>query len=459
MRVLLFSNIRGPEPYLPLNLLSIASLLRSIGHDPVVIDGQVHRDWLERCLDVAPDCDLVGLSSYTGPSINALLVLQRELRQRGIHRPTVWGGYHGTLAHTKILEEGWADFVVRGYGEDAVRGVVEYLENGGDLAAIPNISYVDPSDGQVRSGPRRKVDFLDALPQLDYSFVDVPSYFTADRRVVQYVSSYGCPYACTFCAEPAHSGRRWRGFPVPRVVSDLFDIQGTYRPDRVSFVDPNMSSQPGRIVDLCRELIRRGSPVLINCNMRSRDVLSIAKELPLSLMREAGFRRVFIGVESGDDEQLASLRKSARASDHYTAIQALDAAGIEVQMSFIHDLPGETADQAAATIELAEALLDVTTTGTNQSHHFYMPFPGTELFESLESDDRLFASLDQQAWARTSTFRANAIWRGNSDRREWVVDQLARLHHQNPRVLPLKELARLRESRELASDYVERFLL
>jgi radical SAM superfamily enzyme YgiQ (UPF0313 family) len=369
-----------------------------------------------------------------------------------------WGGYHGTLAHRKILQEGWANFVVRGYGEHALRGILRHLEFGEPIADVVNVSYLDP-DGQVVENQRAKIDFLDELPPLDYDFVDVGAYFTADRRIVQYISSYGCPYSCTFCAEPAHSGRRWRGFPVARVVADLQRIVELYQPERVSFVDPNMSSQPARVAELAVELVAAGSPVGINCNMRSRDVLEIAKLVPIEVLRQAGFRRVFIGVESGDDGQLKALKKAATSSGHEQAITLLDEAGIEVQMSFIHDLPGETREQAEATIDLARSLLKVRTPNSNQSHHFYMPYPGTELAAAAGGAERPFDEVSQDAWARTSTFKANAVWRGNAERRSWVIAELDKLHARNPVILPEKEIARLHEEGRIEDDYVERFML
>jgi len=458
VRILLFSNIRGPDAYLPLNLLSLASYARALGHDVTVVDGQTEPDWLPRCMAAANDADLVGVSSYTGPSINAILTLLREMRAQGISRPVAWGGYHGTLAHRKILQEGWASFVVRGYGEHALRGILRHLEFGEPIADVVNVSHLDAA-GQVVENPRTKIDFLDELPPLDYDFVDVDAYFTADRRIVQYISSYGCPYACTFCAEPAHSGRRWRGFPVARVVADLQRIMQRYQPERVSFVDPNMSSQPARVAELAVELVAAGSPVGINCNMRSRDVLEIAKLVPISVLRQAGFRRVFIGVESGDDGQLKTLKKSATASGHEQAITLLDEAGIEVQMSFIHDLPGETREQAEATLDLAKSLLKVRTPHSNQSHHFYMPYPGTELAAAAGGEEHPFDEVSQDAWARTSTFKANAVWRGNAERRSWVIAELDKLHARNPAVLPEKEIARLHEEGRIEDDYVERFML
>ncbi|MFF3389995.1 B12-binding domain-containing radical SAM protein [Streptomyces sp. NPDC002669] len=458
MRILLFSNIKGPEPYLPLNLLALATYAKACGHQADIVDGQVDAQWLDRCVALAGQADAVGVSSYTGPSINAVLVLLKELRKRGIRKPVVWGGYHGTLANRKIIGEGWADFVVQGYGEHALIGILDHLAGKTDIGDIPNVSYRD-ENGKVKQNRRTKIDFLDELPPMDYSFVEVPKYYVPGRQTLQYISSYGCPYACTFCAEPAHSLRRWRGFSVERVVQDMKRLDDLYHPRMISFVDPNISSQPARVAALAEALILAGSRVPILCNMRSRDVLEIEKIIPLDRLRAAGFRKIFIGIESGDDEQLKSLKKSATASFHHQAVMALDRAEIEVQMSFIHDLPEESDAQAKATLELAENLLDVKTRGSYQSHHFYMPYPGTELFDTVFPEENSYDQVPTEDWARTSTFQANRVWQGDPDRRRWVVGELEKFHTINPAVVRKREIGRLRQSAAVGDDYLEHFLL
>jgi anaerobic magnesium-protoporphyrin IX monomethyl ester cyclase len=454
MRLLLFSNIKGPDLYLPLNLLALASYAGLHGHEATVIDGQTTVDWREKGLLLAQDVDLLLVSSYTGPSIAAPATLIKSLRESGWDRPVAWGGYHATLAGTSILRDGFADYTVTGPGEYALGGLLEHLAGERDLATVPSISYRDGDE--VRTTRTQTIRNLDGLPPIDYGYVDVSDYFTEDRRIVQYVSSYGCPYACTFCAEPTHSLRRWNGMSPERMLADIHRIAERYAPERISFVDPNFSSQPSRVAELAKLLATSGAPMGLNCNMRARDVLMLRKLISLDLLREAGFRRIFVGVESGSDQTLKLLKKASTANQHVEAILALDAAGIEVQASFIHDLPGESMADAAETLDVAEQLIGVKTADSVQSHHFYMPYPGTELGQEAGFD---LASVPTEAWAQSSTFRANAIWCGNSDRRAWVIERLARLHEKNPRVITDKEVGRLTSSARVEHDYVDRFML
>lgn len=454
MKLLFFSSIKGPDLYLPLNLLTLATHAQALGHEARVVDGQIEVDWLTACTELAQDADILCVSSYTGPSIAAPAKLVRSLRESGWDRIVVWGGYHATLAGDNIIRDGLADIAVRGSGEYALAGILEWLTGRREIDDIPNLIY--PEGDTIRRANPASINYLDELSPVDYRFVPVESYYTPQRRIVHFISSYGCPYACTFCAEPQHSSRRWRGLSPERLCSDMSRVQETYAPDRISLVDPNFSTQPARVVGFVEEVERHRPNLQINCNMRARDVLMVSDRMDLSRLYEAGFRRIFIGVESGSDASLKMLKKASTADEHYRAVTALDRHGIEVQASFIHDLPFEEPADAQATLDLAERLLEVRTPGSSQSHHFYMPYPGTELGTASKINLR---DIPTEEWARSSTFRANEIWRGRADRRQVVIDRLSWLHERNPAVISSKDLNRLTDSAEPEHDYVERFML
>ena len=228
-----------------------------------------------------------------------------------------------------------------------------------DFSKIKNIVWL-ASDGII-TNPRGSIEKMENLPKLDYSFINVRDYYTKDRKIVHYISSYGCPYACTFCAEPEHSLRKWNGKTIEIMVDEFISIHETTGCDRISFVDPNMSSNPWKVIALCKLLIDVRNPVLFNCNMRAKDIVFMMKKVDVSLLYKAGFRRIFVGVESGSDSQLKVLKKSSNSNDHFNAIMALDKAGIEVQASFIHDLPNESFEQAMETLELSKKLINLNT--------------------------------------------------------------------------------------------------
>lgn len=53
MKLLFFSSIKGPDLYLPLNLLTLATHAQALGHEVPVVDGQTEDDWPSVCTELA----------------------------------------------------------------------------------------------------------------------------------------------------------------------------------------------------------------------------------------------------------------------------------------------------------------------------------------------------------------------------------------------------------------------
>jgi radical SAM superfamily enzyme YgiQ (UPF0313 family) len=452
-KVVLLSDVRGigedPIRYLPLSLMAIATVLNHRGFDAVVLDAQVEPRWRDLLRTHLRDALLFGVSALTGPSLFAVLEGIGIAREQAPHVPVVWGGYHATQAYRSILDEGLADYVIRGPGEDAIVELAAALQESGSAAganrlrAIANLVYRDAVD--LRVNPRRLMGAMGRLPPLDYGLVEVARYLRGEHRYLQYVSSYGCPYACTFCAEPAQSQRAWRGLDAGRFVDEVLALWKAYRPEKIYLVDPNFSSNPNRVIAIVREMRARQAYVEMFCDMRAGDVLRIAEHVKLEELREVGFGEVFIGLESGSDRMLALLRKQLTAADGLRACRMVAAAGIRSCTSFIHDLPGETLEDTERTLELSAALCHLD--GNTQSHHFYTPYPATEMYDQLRRDGGLQERRTQLDWARTSTFYGSEVWPGRMSFRRTVLRRLLELHKRYPGRLPKSNLPVLRPLR------------
>jgi radical SAM superfamily enzyme YgiQ (UPF0313 family) len=99
-------------------------------------------------------------------------------------------------------------------------------------------------------------------------------------------------------------------------------------------------------------------------------------------MREANFKRVTLGVESGSPAILRMIRKGETNDDVKRALRLLREAGIYSHTFFMIGFPGETAED----IELSKKLIREA-----QPNHVEInmvtPYPGTALFEKLIPED------------------------------------------------------------------------
>jgi radical SAM superfamily enzyme YgiQ (UPF0313 family) len=444
--VVLFNGVNtaddadSPRLWAPLSIMAVGTALKAAGYGVELLDCQIEPAWRQRLRDTVRTAVYLGVSCMTGPGIGNVLEAIDVARANAPDVPVVWGGYHATLAYEGILREGLADVVAIGSGEGAaveLARVFSQTERSGpgrdrELAKVGGIARRGPrrmitANGRLeRELVRTAADDLDMnmLAPMDYSLLDPIRYYTAANRKLPYITSYGCPHACGYCSEPVMSGRRWRSLDPRRVVTETVSLWRRYTPDAVDFMDPNFSTSPGRVAEFVRRAIAAGGHVRYMCNMRARDVVILGRLMDLSDLRKGGLTRIFMGVESGSDRVLLTIRKGSRRQDTISACAALARAGIEVHTSFMHDLPDETDDDSDQTLALSRALARMD--GNRQSHHFFTPYPGTELYRRYFGVD-LDASVPQALWASSSTYRANAIWAGRRDFRERILHRLEAL--------------------------------
>jgi radical SAM superfamily enzyme YgiQ (UPF0313 family) len=240
--------------------------------------------------------DVLGLSVMTfqrGTALN-IAAFVRRLRP-GIS--VVVGGYDPSLAPEAYEACADVDFIVRGEGEQTFCELLRALENAGGSHEVPGLSYRTP-DG-FRSNPDRPIARLASNPlRLPNRAARVLSGYTLLGRNVDVVeTSRGCTFDCSFCSIIEMRGRNFHAYPLERVMADVSDARS--RGARTIFlVDDNITLDIRRFESLCRAIIDGG--------FNDVDFVMQAMTSPLAehgaelapLMRRAGFRYVFLGIEN-----------------------------------------------------------------------------------------------------------------------------------------------------------------
>lgn len=160
---------------------------------------------------------------------------------------------------------------------------------------------------------------------------------------IQY--SRGCPYDCEFCSVTELFGHRPRTKSATQIVAELEKLRSLGWRQRVFFVDDNLI---GNRRDLERELL----PALIEMRRKGLRMpfhteasINLADDPELmTLMVEAGFDMVFIGIETPDEGSLAECgKKNNLGRDLTESVHRIQRAGLQVQGGFIvgfdHDTP------------------------------------------------------------------------------------------------------------------------
>ena len=153
---------------------------------------------------------------------------------------------------------------------------------------------------------------------------------------VQY--SRGCPFNCEFCDIPFLNGHKPRTKGADQLVEEL---ESLYRPGwrgNVFIVDDNFIGNKRKLKEeVLPALIgwseARGYPFTFNTEASVN--LADDEEL-MQLMVRAGFRTVFVGIETPDEESLAECGKfQNKGRDLVATVRAIQNQGLQVQGGFI----------------------------------------------------------------------------------------------------------------------------
>jgi anaerobic magnesium-protoporphyrin IX monomethyl ester cyclase len=188
------------------------------------------------------------------------------------------------------------------------------------------------------------------------------------------VVTLGCPYACDFCSKPVF-GSEVRHRDLDTVMEEIAGLRALGY-DSLWIADDTFTLDALHLAEFCRRVSALG--VTWSCLSRAD---RITPEMAAQ-MKQAGCRRVHLGLESGSQNTLGLMNKRATVEDGVLATETYHQAGIEVAAFFMVGYPGETEADIEMTFELALALpLD------DISFNVPMPLPGSPLYERLGGKD------------------------------------------------------------------------
>jgi radical SAM superfamily enzyme YgiQ (UPF0313 family) len=149
--------------------------------------------------------------------------------------------------------------------------------------------------------------------------------------------SRGCPYSCDFCNVTALLGHRPRTKTAAQIIAELDGLYALGWRKSIFFVDDNFIGNKKQIKsEVLPALIewrkgKRGMPFSTEASINLADDL----ELP-TLMTQAGFDTVFVGIETPNEDSLAECSKNQnKGRDLVESVKRLQRAGLQVLGGFI----------------------------------------------------------------------------------------------------------------------------
>lgn len=238
---------------------------------------------------------------------------QVAARAASLGKPVVAGGPLFTTGHAEFPE---IPHFVRGEAEDLIAEVVADMERGAVKPMYRAAGFPD-----VRSSP---------VPRWD--LVRLRDYVTMP---VQY--SRGCPFQCEFCDIVVMNGRVPRTKAPAQVIAELEALQERGWTQMVFVVDDNFIGNRKRARELLREIIAWRARSGSRLGFLTEASVNLADDAELcALMVQAGFKKVFLGIETPSAESLEECRKRQNSGrDLGEAVRVLQRAGMEVMGGFI----------------------------------------------------------------------------------------------------------------------------
>ncbi len=236
-------------------------------------------------------------------------------------------------------------------------------------------------------GIARKIYKAEERPSLlntpvpDFGLVDMKNYSAMN---VQY--SRGCPFNCEFCDIIEIYGRIPRTKSNDQMLAELDALNKAGWRGLVFIVDDNFIGNKKNVRLLLPDLIawsrRNGFPFSFiteaSINLAEDDTL-------LQMMEDAGFRRVFLGIETPIEESLKAAQKGQNTRrDLLESIHKIQSYGMEVMAGFIVGFDSDPDDIFDRQVNfIRESGIPLAMVG------LLAALPDTQLWRRLEKEGRL----------------------------------------------------------------------
>jgi anaerobic magnesium-protoporphyrin IX monomethyl ester cyclase len=441
MQRIVFYNPRASFFTMPLGLIAIGSAIDRSRYEVTIVDGRLEADPVGRVLDATDGALCLGIGVLTGAPIGDALAVTRAVRERRPDCPIVWGGWHPSLFPVETLMEAGIDAVVVGQGEGAFAGLIDRYATGERDCGIVRGATVDIND----------------LPPHDYSLIDVEQHFVRKgERQLDYITSQGCRFRCTFCADPTVYGRSWFGLEPMRVGAELQRLWNRHQYTDVGFQDETFFTNADRVAGIAEEILRRDLEFTWMATMRA-DQGARLDERVLMACRHSGLRRVMIGLESGSQAMLDWMKKDVKLEQVFVSAEKCRRHGVAVLFNLIVGFPDEPPDSIAATLNVAKTLRAMGP-DFQVALFYYRPYPGTPITDDLaRRGHRLPRSLRE--WAAMESDGAPSPW-VDSEKRA-LIDRF-RFYQRigwaepSPWRRPIQAIARWRCQRDMYAFPIEK---
>src|SRR4051812_17878558 len=404
-------------------------------HEVTVADLILVQDRVrETVRDLVAKCqpDLVGLSVMTFQRKTALRIIELIRSQKPDVLVAV-GGYDPSLASDPYMApDAGVDFIIRGEGDVTFRELVRALDEKKSVGKILGLSYFAGSewkhnldrvvhsleDGEIRP-PNRNARAIHG-----YTFLG--------KQVDVIETSRGCTFDCSFCSIIEMRGRNFHTYSFDRVLADIRDAR-EHGARAIFIVDDNITLNVHRFEALCRAIVEAKLNDIEYLVQAMTSAIANHGASLAPLMREAGFRYVFLGIENILEGDLKFLRASAKntARDKgknigNATLQAIDYIHqnrMQVVGGLIVGSPDDTRESIESNLEFARQYVDW------PYNQHPTPYPRTPMTKDFREQGLVTIDSVEQYDGTTAVVRTHSMPSEEIEFMRWRAERWMKVRH------------------------------
>jgi len=424
----------------PIGLGYLASMLEKNGHEVKILDarlegynqinkfndkleyiGLTYKQIAKRVKKENPQ--MVGIGGWSVQKFSIFRTAE-SIKKLNPKVKIVLGGIMASTDPKSCLSDTNVDFVIRGEGEYTIAELANELEK-----KKPNFKKIKGLGYKINNElffneMRKPIQNLDALPFPAYHLFDLKRYFETTqtptdkrfKKIMNIVTSRGCPYNCCFCAVHTLTGVGWRPRSPENVVDEIELLVKKYGVNTIQFWDDNISVSKPRLIKILDLIKERKIDVQLDFSIFRADTLD--DELFKKIKESNVGDYIYVSAESGDQEVLDKIvGKRLNLKYIIRAIKLAKKYGFKIGCHIVIGMPGETKKNIEQTYRFVQKIRKM---GCGILCHVCIPFPSTRVYQQCVENGYLttkneleytVALLSDNAIIKTEEFSPEDLYR------------------------------------------------
>ena len=347
------------------------------------------------------EADLVGVTCMFTQTHRSLAQVCDKIKKIAPLVPLAAGGVHITNSMSnedsaaQLVSDLDVDLIFLYEADSAIQQFVRVVNKKEPVTSLAQVIFNVGEQGLIKIQRRitSEGQELDAIPAYDLmdpvelsKWGKVGSYtglVPEKKRFATVLANRGCRAQCTFCSVRSFNGVGVRRRSVESVVDELLMLRDVYGVEHVMWLDDDFLYDHAETMKLFNEMIKRNINITWDCT--NGIIISALTEEVVAAAADSGCIGLNLGMESGNDEILRSVKKPGTVKNFLEGAEILRRfPKIFTKVFVIIGFPGETYRQQIDTIEVTRKM--------GMDWHLMQilePLPNTPIFKSMLEDGLL----------------------------------------------------------------------